>query len=603
MDHPDIFFFPLTEPRPVEALGMEDGVLARRIPDFLCLCLNDRGGDRVGFMEMRAADQNGRPTGEWASFAEIPDPDEILSFLPENGVEAAVVGSLVSQPNALDVHLNIIRGNHTFEGAVANNSELEFSLELGDPAKSCLELANQLAGVLSLPPSGRVWEDFGTKDPTAFLHFLRGLDGAASLDPQAVNTKDPRMLLAPFVDALRCDPGFGLALRRLHATIAESLASFMLMPEDALELYDAAFRTEPMDSEALGIIGEFLVSMDETDRAEDWLQLAVDSDDPPAMALEALGIILANRGEIIPARNLWRTGARVDGHPDFFAHLARLAFGEEDYDEAWDKVLRGLRRISERSLHPGEWEDDEGRGGVLLRYLTDHLDDSSCKPPEDVIELLCDLTSQIVEPEDRLDLGICLHLVGRAEEARKAIRAALPHVEDLDRRDVGAYHLAESLFEGFDKQMTAAADSVSENGGDAMARAFLEAVVDEIPQYWPAWYYLGQLHESKHEWQAAYDAFHQSLVMRRDQAEIHAKCGVSAFAMRKIDLALEHMERAVELAPDDAGLHANHALILLRSGQPDDAAAALEVAETLDPEHEVVVEVRAILDAESEGAE
>jgi len=262
MDYPDIFFFPLTELRPVAALGLENGVLARRIPHFLCLCLNDRGRDRVGFMEMRAADKDGRPTGEWASFSEVPDPDEILSFLPETGVEAAVVGSLVSQPNALDVHLSIIRGNQAFQGAVANHSELEFQLELGDAAKSCVELANKLAGVLSLPPSGRVWDDFGTRDQAAFLHFLRGLDGAAALDPHAVNTKDPRKLLMPFVDALRCDPGFGLALRRLHATIAESLAHMMLLPEDALELYDAAIRTSPSDNEAVGTIGEFLVSMD-----------------------------------------------------------------------------------------------------------------------------------------------------------------------------------------------------------------------------------------------------------------------------------------------------------------------------------------------------
>ncbi|MFQ5507323.1 MAG: tetratricopeptide repeat protein, partial [Planctomycetota bacterium] len=302
-------------------------------------------------------------------------------------------------------------------------------------------------------------------------------------------------------------------------------------------------------------------------------------------------------GETVEARDLWLTGARIDGHPDFFAHLARLAFTEQSPDEAWDKVLRGLRRISERGLHPGEWEEDEGRGGVLLRYLTEHLEESERPPPADAVELLGDLSGQIVEPEDRLDLGLCLAHVNRPEQAKGELRAALPHVEDHDRRDIGARKLCELMFPGFDERITRMAETEDTGEQPDALLAFLASVTEEVPQYWPAWFYRGRILERQGRWNEAYDAFRQAVTLRRDQAEIHARMAVSAYVLGRHVDALDAMQRAIEILPQDAGLHADHALLLFRAGKVEDAWKELEVAEVFDLDHEAVRMTRKILEA------
>lgn len=614
MKHPGIFFFPLSEPTPVDVSGLEQGVLARRIPDFLCICLNDRGRDNASLLEIRAADENGELTGDWASLPDLSPPGEAMSFLPDDGVQAAVVGTLkrmqplypetveagaphenrevgpLAEGNDLEIDLTLIRER---EGLPAKS--FPWLLRLDDPGASCVQLARKIAQEFSLPLSPLTWQRLGTKNASAFLNFLRGLDGAACLDPYLPTSDEPTRLLSPFLDALELDPDFGLALRRLYVAIQDGVSSHVMPLESGLELLDKAYATFPSDKEAAAAIGEYLTVIDEQDRAGDWLRLAIDQPEPPANALETLGIVLANRGETVQARNLWLTGVRVDGHPDFFAHLARLAFTENDYDEAWDKVLRGLRRISERSLHPGEWDDEEHRGGVMLRYLSEHLEEHSLSPPDDVRELLLDLCAQIREPSDRLDLGLCLAHLGEDEPATTALRASIPHVEDPDRRDVAAQHLAYLLIQGFEEKLEQAANVEQPGAAADTALAFLSHVLDEVPQFWPACYFSGRIHEVRGEFAQALDAYRKAVAQRRDQPVLYSRIALCAQKLGQFDEARAALGEALELEPTDAGLRADLALLLHGAGRREEAMKELEAAETLDPKHEVVVKARQIL--------
>ena len=92
MRDPGLFFFPLSDQSKAGAIQLEGPVLSRRIPDFLCLCLNEASrSDKIGLLEIRAADAEGYPTGDWAEFEDVPDIEDALALLPE---DAAVISWL-----------------------------------------------------------------------------------------------------------------------------------------------------------------------------------------------------------------------------------------------------------------------------------------------------------------------------------------------------------------------------------------------------------------------------------------------------------------------------------------------------------------------------
>ena len=121
------------------------------------------------------------------------------------------------------------------------------------------------------------------------------------------------------------------------------------------------------------------------------------------------------------ARELWLRGVALDGHPDFFAHLARLHFSEDRDLDAWDMILRGLRRLAERAARAGEWEAEERGAGVLLQYLHEHLENRTA--PADVVEALMDLRGMLGS-EDRVYLGLCLAASDKRVDARAELVAA-----------------------------------------------------------------------------------------------------------------------------------------------------------------------------------
>lgn len=616
MDRPALYFFPFAEPESIELRGLQPGVLSRRIPDFLCLCLNELEDGSAELLEIRETDEHGLATGRWVTLRSVMDAEEAMELLEEDDRGSALVLGRIRSvrieqlgaeamppelrprlPSELLVELSIVRG----DPAVVTQ-RLSWSIPIETPSAACLELAKQLAREVQLPAHSSNWDLYGTDIAESFFQLLQGLEGAALLDPELLGQRPPTEVLRPFVQALELDPDYSLALRRFYLALQDGLSQLLLDLDEANELLDEILAQAPSDREAATVIGEFYAATGDSNRAESWLYQAIQSEEPPGTALETLGILLANRGETVQARNLWLTGVRVDGHPDFFAHLARLAFAEDNYDEAWDKMIRGLRRLGERSLHPGEWDEEEGRGGVLLRYLAEQLGDPEHqKPPADVEDLLLDLVGQIQEPSDRLDLGLCLLAFGRKDEGVRELRASVPHVEDWERRDLGAQALAEQLFPGFEERFAEAAENHEDEERFGEALEFFGALSREIPQFWPAHYFLGRLHSAAGDWPNATESFRVAAGLRRDQAEIWAKLAVTQHEQGKIQDALESMRQALELSPEDPSYYADLSLLYFVAGEEEECVRHLGLAVAIDDQHSSVR--RAVDQLQSHGLE
>jgi tetratricopeptide (TPR) repeat protein len=600
MERPALYFFPFTQAEPIELRGLEPGVLSRRIPDFLCLCLNELDDGCAEMLEIRETDEEGVPTGKWVTLTGEMDGAEAMELLDEEDRDATVlIGSVralrIEQlsdhelpedvrpklPSELEVELSFVQGDPGVE-----TRRMTWSIPIETPAQACLEMAEEIARELQIPLQSQNLELYGTESADAFYSFLQGLEGAAQLDSELLGQRSPVQTLSPFVQSLERDPDYALALRRFYLALQDGLSQLLLDMDEASSLLDQVRDLHPGDHEAATVIGEFYAAMNDLARAEAWLQVAVEGDDPPGTAIETLGILLANRGQTDQARNLWRLGVDSDGHPDFFAHLARLAFAEDNYDEAWDKMIRGLRRLGERSLHPGEWEEEEGRGGVLLRYLAEQLSDPDEKaPPSDVQELLLDLQGQIQEPSDRLDLGLCLIALGRSEEGLRELRASVPHVEDWERRDLGAQALAEELFPGFEERFAEAAEDHDDDECFGKALEFFRELRDEIPQFWPAHYFLGRLYSTAEDWENASEAFRVAAGLRRDQPEIWSKLAVTQHERGEVQDAIESMRQALELNPEDPSYYADLSLLYFVAGEEEESIRHLGLAIAIDEQH------------------
>ena len=331
-DMPEVMFLPLAVPS-LEGFGDVDaGILARRIPDFVHQVLNQGQHGPTGMLEVQSPPDEGPVT--WVLMDSPPDAEEAFDLLPEGEeVRAVVTGELMPVADGLRVEFHCYFVEDLDE---QGSNKLGGLITYADPLAGLLPLVRRLARMLELPyhepPQALL-----TKDGRAFLLFLQGLDNAMLLsgDLEIEGPKDRAELMQPFAEALGLDPQFGLALRVAHSTMAMALADSRLQKADLQRFLDRCFLVSPSDGEGCVAVAEQLSELGDEKRAIAWLQLATHLDPPPARGLENLGILFANRGDTKAARELWQKGIDLDGHPDFFAHMARLGFAEDRDEDAW----------------------------------------------------------------------------------------------------------------------------------------------------------------------------------------------------------------------------------------------------------------------------
>jgi len=573
---PEIFFLPLAvaEPSQVAAqIGVSAEILARRIPDFVHQLLNGLDSIPTGMLEVQT------PPDElpvrWVNFEELPEPEEAFDLLPDDEEpQAVVLGTLESTAEGLIVVFQVHRAEDLESGI---STQVRGVLSTKDPVGGAKRLCERLARVLGLPwtppPAGLL-----TKVPKAFFKFLEGLDNAALLSGDlAIESELPtQTLMHPFAEALGCDPAFGLALRVAHATLAEAVAGARVDAAECKRVLDDCLQTAPSDGEGCVQVADQLAVLGDDERAMTWLTHAARLTPPPPKSLENLGILMANKGDTIQARNLWLQGVDLDGHPDFFAHLARLAFSENNLAEAWDKILHGLRRLTERSLRAGEWDDDGRGAGVILRYLVDHLGEA--KPHAQVVEALVDLLGILPVGEDRVDLGLCLIAVGKPTQARAEITGSLEFDLEPTVRDQAVRALLGIDIVDFEKRFRLAVDQVVGKKSFAPAVAALAEFHAMQPSFWPALFFSGIAMQRQGEDERALDMMAEVLRIRPGQPDALSELAVLFDRRGNSKRALECIEEALEERSDDVQLLANQALFLSHLGRTEDARRVLEDA-------------------------
>jgi len=587
---PDVFFLPLAVKNPAKLEGMSPWVLARRIPDFLHQVINQGESGPTGMLEVQTPPDGEHPV-EWVRMVEMVPADEAFAMLPPTAkVRAILTGSLELCEGRLAIEMVVHMREDDDEPSVEARVQIEVSLE--DPVRGLCKLARRLARLIGLkyqdPPAVLM-----TRTGLAFFRFLEGLDGSALLsgDLEIEVHDDAESLMRPYSDALRLDPQFGLALRAAHFTVASAFEDARIPQATCYRLIDDYLAAGPNDGDACVQVAEYLSVMGDDSRARAWLVHASHLSPPPPKSLENLGILCFNNGETIEARNLWLDGVDVDGHPDFFAHLARLAFSEEKVDEAWEMVLRGLRRIYERSARSSEWEDHEQDLGLLLRYLGDHLQDHSA-PPE-VAEALTELAGQLSVPEDHLDLGHCLRHLGETELAREELAVGLASDIDGENRDEGIRGLLTMQVEDFERRFAVAVDELALEPQPEHAIEEMQVFLGVQPEFWPALFFLAVGYKRLGDEDKALDTFAEALAVSPSQPEVLFEMGELFDRRGNPKRALECIEEALQSQPDEPKLSAAMARYCERLGRIDEARVAIASAIELDPDS---VEYQALRD-------
>jgi tetratricopeptide (TPR) repeat protein len=351
-------------------------------------------------------------------------------------------------------------------------------------------------------------------------------------------------------------------------------------------LIDGFLTKLPVDGEACVLVADHLSGLGEDSRARAWLEHASHLSPPPPKSLENLGILCANNGDVIGARNLWLNGLDLDGHPDFLAHLARLSFSEGKLDDAWDQVLRALRRIYERCVRAEEWLDDGHELGLVLRYLVDHLQDHDA--PEEVIEALLDLRGLLSIPEDHVDLGKCLAQLGFLDEASEEIHGALGSDLDPSYRDDGIRLLLTLKIPDFDRRFAAASDEMAVAADPGPALQEMEQFLATQPEFWPALFLKAMGKKRLGEEELALDCLADLLRICPGQPDALYEMAELFDARGNPKRALECVEDAIDNRPDDAQLFAAMARYLSGLGRADEARAAILNALELAPEDRAI---------------
>ncbi|MBM4060315.1 MAG: tetratricopeptide repeat protein [Planctomycetes bacterium] len=571
-DSPEVMFLPLAASPGAAWRGLDAGVFARRLPDFVHQVLNRGRAGPTAVLELQTAAENG-PV-KWVVMEDLPDRETAFELVPaELDVEAVVSGQLDPVDGGLRVEFHVHRDDgDEADGTVTQ--KVGGTVPLLDPVPTLLRLARHLARVLDLPyrepPRGLL-----TGDGAAFRHFLQGLDNAMLLsgDLDIAVPDDREALIRPFADALALDPSFGLALRVANTTAALALDGRRLDREAVRRFLDRCYTASPFDGEACVAVAAQLTDMGDDQRAFAWLEHASRLDPPPPRGLESLGILMVRRGDVPGARELWQKGLAVDGHPDFFSHLAQLCFAEDREADGWELVLRGLRRLRERVVRAAEWDDDERGAGVLLECLQAVL--TSRRPPRALASALRELC-RLLDGEAQVHLGLCLLACGLPGEARAELQGGLRFPQlDLESRDRAVRALLQIDVPGFEKAFARAVEQAQRGRNPRRCLRDFQDWQRLQPEFWPALFFAAVAQRRLGETDDALDLLALALESSPGQPDVLLGMAELFAARQNGKRALELVDAALAERPAEARLHAAKLRYLQGLGRPDAARAWL----------------------------
>lgn len=584
---PEIMLLPLAVPEEEGFRDLDSGVLSRRIPDFVHRVLNRGRMGPTGMLEVQTPPDEGPVL--WVVMDAPPEPDEAFDLLPPDAdVHAVVTGELTPAPEGFRVEFYVYFAEDDDERATNRIGGL---VRRSHPVADLLQLTRRLARLLEVryqePARGMM-----TENSEAFFLFLRALDNAMLIsgDLQIEAPADREPLLEPFAQAIMIDPQFGLALRIAHSTVAHACDAGRIDGELARRFLDRCYSAQPGDGEGCVSVADHLRELGDDRRAMDWLEHATQLDPPPSRGLENLGILLAHDGKTTAARDLWMRGLQVDGHPDFFGHLARLAFSEGRDNDAWDFVVRGLRRLRERVARAGEWDDEDRGIGVLLMYLSEHLNERSA--PDEVHECLLDLRLML-DGDSRAHLGLCLLACDELDAAKEELASAVgTDALSGDARDRATRALLGLEVPDFERRFAKAAEQALKLKKPRECLAEFDHFVDLQPTFWPALYFSGIAMHRLGESDSALDMLDAARRLSPEQPEVLHRMALLFSERGNPKRALELIDEALGIRADAAALYATRAQVLADLGRREDARACVEQGLQRDPNDRELLRMR-----------
>lgn len=584
---PEVMMLPLAVPDEDGFGDMDSGVLSRRIPDFVHRVLNRGRVGPTGMLEVQTPPEEGPVL--WVVMDSPPDPEEAFSLLPMDAdVRAVVTGEIAPAPDGLRVEFHVYFEEDDDEHAT---NKVGGVLRREQPVADLLQLTRRLARLLDLryqePERGMLTANSG-----AFFLFLRALDNAMLIsgDLQIEAPEDRESLLEPFAKAIAIDPRFGLALRVAHSTVAHACDVGRIDADAARRFLDRCYHAQPIDGEGCVAVADHLRELGDSRRAIAWLEHATQLDPPPSRGLENLGILLAHDGKTVAARELWMRGLELDGHPDFFGHLARLAFAEGREHDAWDLVVRGLRRLRERIARAGEWDDDGRSVGVLLMYLSEHL--AEREAPEDVHECLLDLRLML-DGDSRAFLGLCLLECEERDAAKEELASAVgADALTGEARDRATRALLGIDLPDFERRFAKAAEQALKHKRPRDCLAEFDLFVDMQPTFWPALYFAGVAMHRLGESDSALDMLDAARRLSPEQPEVLHRMALLFAERGNGKRALELVDQAILARDDAASFLATKAQVLSGLGRREEAKACVERGLLIDGRNRELLQLR-----------
>ena len=124
----------------------------------------------------------------------------------------------------------------------------------------------------------------------------------------------------------------------------------------------------------------------------------------------------------------------------------------------------------------------------------------------------------------------------------------------------------------------------------------MDAVTAYNPQNWAAFWIKGKAHQVLGEHKAANSAFKASFDIQRENPDVAREYAASCLELGYGAEAVRATEHAIQLAPSDAGLHANLALALLIDGRNTEAKQAIDGALKMAPDDKISRELQRAID-------
>jgi tetratricopeptide (TPR) repeat protein len=129
----------------------------------------------------------------------------------------------------------------------------------------------------------------------------------------------------------------------------------------------------------------------------------------------------------------------------------------------------------------------------------------------------------------------------------------------------------------------------------------LRKALEIRPTNWAALWVMGKSLQALGKSEEALEAFSKSHAVNSQHPDVVREASISAMESSKYDVALSFARKAVELRPQDPGLIANLALVLLLKQDPRAAKDEVERAYAADPKDQVTRAIRRIIDEVNAG--